>query len=205
MEIRQWLILVFAGLLAMAVLAGCSKHKWTTDKAITQTKVDAKLGASAALFASTLHDLDMPEPGVAWIEVDGERIELAVRSCRVDEVELGGLWQAFATVDDETHGPTQITIEREVGDGTHLALEYEMLQLTLLGGTDTREMNGISMMQHRRYTNGGFKWLRGGGELPVLRIVGNQLTAKGTLEALPLAERPLTGDFALALTCPAED
>lgn len=205
MEIRQRLMWLFAGLLATAVLGGCTKGESDTENDAAQEKEDTKSGEPAELFVSTLHDLDMPEPGAMWIEVDDERIELAVTSCKYVDLDRGERWEAFANVDDETHGPTQITIKREVGDGTRFPFEYELLQLTLVGGTETREMNGISMMQHSHYKKDGFKWLRGGGEVPVLRIVGDQMTAKGTLEAAPFAERPLKGDFALALSCPEED
>lgn len=190
-------------MLAVGVLSGCTKDEAAKQNGPVREKTTSD--EPAELYVSTLHDLDMPEPGTAWIDVGSERIDLAAVSCKYDDLERGERLTASANVDDETHGPTQITIKREVGDGTWLPFEYELVQLTLVGGTETRERNAISMMQHSHYKNEGFRWLYGGGDIPVIRSVGDQLTAKGTFNAAPFSERPLAGDFTLALNCPEEE
>lgn len=196
MGIRQRWSFIFVGMLAAGVMAGCTKD----DAA--EGKGNAKAGEPAELFVSTLHDLNMPDPGTAWIEVDGERIEFPTARCKHEEFELGERLSASANVNDDTHGPTEISVKREVGDGVRLPFEYELVQLTLVGGTETRTSNGIGMLQHSHYKKDGFKWLRGSGDIPAVRIVGQQLTAQGNLEASPFSERPLIGKFTLALSCP---
>lgn len=80
--------------------------------------------------------------------------------------------------------------------------EEELVQVSHLGGTGGRgEYSDISMAQNSGDEDGGIDWSRGDGPDPMVRIVGSDVTAIGTLEGHPGSEDPLEGTFAMAANC----
>lgn len=142
----------------------------------------------------------MPEPGAVWLEADGTRVELGDATCEHKEDENGETFTARASVDSAEMGPVEVSTKRVVGDGKREPFESDQLQLTLIGGSEFREKNGISLLQHDR-DQGGHDWLAGEGAVPIIRTDGENFTAVGILEATPMSEEPLEGQFKLALSC----
>lgn len=58
------------------------------------------------------------------------------------------------------------------------------------------------MAQHGRDEAEPPAWDWGDGTSPLVRVVGDEATAVGTLEGILLAPDPLEGDFVAAATCP---
>ncbi|MFV2198631.1 hypothetical protein [Nocardiopsis sp. LOL_012] len=153
------------------------------------------------LFADALHDVVSAEAGTAYIEVDGTRLEFDEPSCDHTEAEGGERLSVLATGNDAGLGPIELRMTREIGPDLGWNWEDEFVQLTLIGGTPERELNSISMVQHGRERGGSPEWQRGSGPSPLIRAVGQEVTATGTLADAPMAQDPLSGAFTAAAHC----
>ena len=153
------------------------------------------------LFADAPHDVPPAEPGTAYIEIDGTRLEFDEPSCEHAELEGGERFSVLATGNDSEFGPIELRMVREIGPDLGWNWEDEFVQLTLIGGVPDRELNSISMAQHGREQGGSPEWDHGSGPSPLIRTTGEEATATGNLGKFPMAQEPLTGDFVTAVHC----
>ena len=158
------------------------------------------------LHSDSLHPGITPaDPGTAYIEAAGQRIEFTTVQCSISEDARGENFNATAS-DDSAGAGHMLYMVRRIGPSVGWAWEDEHVQLALLttpagdGSNLARFSN--SMAQQNRDQGGEPKWLSGSGQSPLVRLVGNQATGTGTLEGMVLAESPVEGDFVAALTCP---
>lgn len=168
---------------------------------------EGSAGGPAEFYSDKNHDFEIPEEGHAWIEVDDARIEFEDINCRLIEGDENTKITSGASVKSDTYGPVEIMVRREVGNGEFTPYEAEDVQLTLVGGWEDREFNSIALMQHTRNEKDGFKWLKGSGEVPAVRVTKEQVvTAQGTLSKAPFADADEVkeGDFKLAINCEPE-
>lgn len=152
------------------------------------------------LHADALHDGVAPaDPGTAYIEIAGERIEFGEVECTVDETPGAQAFRATASQD----GGHLLYFAREIGPDIGWSWEDEYVQLALLDPVEDGDVDRYSnaMIQHERAEDGAPEWDWGEGPSPVIRVVGDQATATGVMEAMPFAEDPLTGEFVAAVTC----
>ncbi|UFU03751.1 hypothetical protein LQF12_03840 [Ruania suaedae] len=154
------------------------------------------------LFAESLHgDVHPAEAGRAYIEVAGERLDFDEVSCRIEDAPDAGVFEVVAR-GETAHGPTELAWSRTIGSGIGWAWEDEYVRLTLIGGTEQRELNDISTATAQREEGEEVEWLEGSGSTPLIRLAGTEASATGSLDPLPGAEDPLLGDFVAAVTCP---
>lgn len=152
------------------------------------------------LHADALHDGVPPaDPGTAYIEIAGERIEFGDVECSVADTPGAQAFRATASQDDGH----LLYFAREIGPDIGWSWEDEYVQLALLDppGDDGTDRYSNAMIQHERAEDGAPEWDWGEGASPVIRVVGDQATATGVMAAMPFAEDPLTGDFIAAVTC----
>ncbi|MBE1457879.1 hypothetical protein H4W79_002093 [Nocardiopsis terrae] len=170
--------------------------------AVSDGEEDAAPGeALDELFADSLHDVAPAAAGTAYIEVDGTRLEFDELSCEHMEAEGGERLSVLATGEDADLGPIELRMTREIGPDLGWNWEDELVQLTLVGGTRDRELNSISMVQHGRERGGSPEWDHGSGPSPLIRAMGEEATATGTIADAPMSQDPLSGDFTAAAHC----
>ncbi|MTV24611.1 hypothetical protein FTX61_04145 [Nitriliruptoraceae bacterium ZYF776] len=154
------------------------------------------------LYADRLHEGVSPAaPGTAYLEVAGERLEFPSLTCTVNDEPGRGQFLVSAS-DDTGH---QLYLSREIGPDIGFDWENEHVQLALLttpGDEETMAQYSNSMAQHARDEGAAPEWLEGAGDAPLVRVVGDEATATGTLGAVAFADEPLTGEFVAAATCP---
>ncbi|UFU07341.1 hypothetical protein [Ruania halotolerans] len=154
------------------------------------------------LVADSLHpDVEPAEPGHAYIEFASERLDFDDVECRVEDVPDAGLLEVTARGETD-HGPAELAWSRTIGAEIGWAWEDEYVRLSLLGGTEERELNTNSMVTAQRDEGGETEWLSGSGTVPLVRFVGTEASAVGSFDGLPSSEDPLVGDFVAAVTCP---
>lgn len=158
------------------------------------------------LRAASLHDGVAPaEPGTAYIEIAGRRFDFATVTCAGSEGPRGETFNATASDDSDGVGHL-LYMGRNIGPSVSWAWEDEHVQLALLatpaGTAGALDQFSNSMAQHNREQGEDPVWSTGAGQSPLVRIVGEQATAIGTLAGQAFAESPLEGDFVAALTCP---
>lgn len=157
------------------------------------------------LYADGLHEGVAPAaPGTAYIEIEGERFEFTSLSCTVNDEPGRGQFIVSAS-DESTGSGHMLYLSREIGADLGFNFENEHVQLAHLivsGDDETMAQYSNSMAQHARDEGEAPDWLEGAGESPLVRVVGDEATAIGTLEGVMFAEEPLEGDFVAAATCP---
>lgn len=166
-----------------------------------EAEPDVASGAALDFRADSLHDdVEPAAAGSAYIEAGGERFEFSDIECSIDDAANGGNFTLI--VQAETHeGPTELRMIRAVGD-TGWAWVEDLVQLTLVGGTETRESNSIAMAQLNVDESGNeVDWLSGDGTLPLIRVVDNQATASGALKGTMFSDDPAAGSFTAAANC----
>lgn len=176
-----------------------------TAEASAETAAETGGGAAGdavdELFADALHEgVAAAAAGTAYIEVERTRLEFGELTCEHHELEGGDRFRVMSTAETE-FGPTELVMVREIGPGIGWSWEDEYVQLTFVGGTPDRELNSISIIQHERERGGAPEWDHGDGASPVIRVVGDDVTAAGRIDAAPFAEDPLTGEFTAAANC----
>lgn len=209
--ISRMTALLSAGLLAVT-LTGCGAQDAETSTGSPETSPNSQstetpqnapaADGPAELYVTTVHDVEIPDAGTAWIEVEGTRIELGDATCDYNDALENS--ESLATnayiMNHPDHGDVQLSTARAVGDGKRTPFESDRVQLSLIGGSEFRENNGISSVSHYRDAK-GHDWDFGEGEPPIIRAHGDIVTAVGVLEGVPFAEKPLEGTFRLALNC----
>ncbi|MBX9470990.1 hypothetical protein [Microcella sp.] len=206
------LITVSTTLATALLLVGCSPESASTDEpgqAIEETEStetnangeSATGGGLDSLEADSLHDAVEPAAaGTAYIEIAGERLDFAGVECTADERE-GAETVQFIVQGDTAYGRTELSLRRGIGPDLGFNYEEELVQVTHIGGTGGRELNDISNAQNGGDEDGSTEWFRGDGPDPMIRIVGSDISARGTLAGLPGAENPHEGEFVLAANC----
>lgn len=143
------------------------------------------------LTSDELHDVPSPAPGTAEVTVAGTTYVVEDLGCRIEEDYVGFLTSS------ESHGEK---VEVHAFRGTGGGMEQELLQLTLVGGTDARELNAIGIVQVQRLPGQAPDFLQGEADYPAVRVVGDQMTAVGTF--LNMGGDPETdGAFTMAADC----
>ena len=192
-----------------ALLAACGSES-TTDKTSDVSEVGAQTqkeiaadsdsdtetksfgeGGLDTLYAESLHDgIETAAPGTAYITIDDERIDFTGLECNVT-VGDGGSAVQFAVEGESSYGVTRLSVLRGIGWDVGSDYEEELVQVTHLKdaanvGSSLRwsSSTNFSMAQNSGDENGGIKWRRGDGPDPMLRIVGSDVTAEGTLSGL---------------------
>lgn len=158
------------------------------------------------LYAASLHEGVAPaDPGTAYLEAGGERFEFTEIECSLDETP--GASRLEVTASGEISGtPHKLYLKREIGPDIGFNLENEHVQLAYFvpgeGGAADKYSNALS--QHSRDEGEEPEWLQGAGESPLLRVVGDQVTATGELGAVPFNPDAGLDDagFVAAATCP---
>ncbi|MDT0201722.1 hypothetical protein [Nocardioides sp. AE5] len=202
---------------AVLPLSGCASSGPSTSELLesgntdqsAETFQDRAPGASTdyldELFSESLHDGVAPAaPGTAYIEVAGERFEFGSVQCDISDQTSRGIFSLSAS-DDASGTGHQFYLSREIGPDIGFNWENEYIQLALLttpARGDTPERFSNSMAQHGRDEGDPPAWDWGNGTSPLVRVVGDEATAMGTLEGILLAPDPLEGDFVAAATCP---
>ena len=213
MKVRAYIALAAA----LGLLAGCGSDSATAvDDAgrVPGRSADGPAAATTAgdavyveqLHADTLHRGVAPaEPGTAYIEIANRRFDFASVDCTGSQGPRGETYSAAASDDSEGAGHL-LYLARSIGPNVSWAWEDEHVQLARLitpaGAAATREQFSNSTAQHSREQGAAPVWSVGGGQSPLVRIVGHQATAVGTLAAQAFGDSPLEGDFVAALTCP---
>ncbi|MBK0419866.1 hypothetical protein JD276_12565 [Leucobacter sp. CSA1] len=154
------------------------------------------------LYSDSLHeDVTPAPPGTAYIEVAGERFEFESLNCTInDEPERG---QFIITASGETTGSGhKLYLSRQIGSDIGFNFEDEHVQLALLVTENGESRMSNSMAQHERQPGEPAEWVRGSGTHPLVRAVGSEATATGTLEGVPFAPDPAEAEFVAAATCP---
>ncbi len=157
------------------------------------------------LYADSLHDGVTPAaPGTAYIEIAGERFDFEEVTCTLSE-EPGAEKLYVHARGESTGAGHHLYFERAIGEDIGWNWEDEYFQLALLTpDEDGTEQFSNSLIQHERAKGGDPEWAHGEGELPVLRIVGKEVTTVGALSAAPFAPDPVEGPYVAAVTCPEE-
>lgn len=197
-------------------LAGCSADAPDTDEPAAHGADDgadtsaegqatddtASGGVLDSLEAPALHtDVEPADPGTAYIEIDGARLELAINSCDLISNDDGDRYIGLAS-GDTVAGPTELRWDRSIGDGNGWAWIDEYVQLSIATDVDGTTLMSNSMIQLEQDQDGTVRWDSGSAaELPVLRVQGPLATAAGTIDAVPFAEEPLTGEFIASMHC----
>ena len=206
------LIAVSTTLATALLLVGCSPESALNDDAgqvVEPTETSETNGSDESsagvgldsLEADRLHDAVEPAAaGTAYIEIEGERLDFAGVECTADEREGAEILQ-FIVQGDTAYGRTELSLRRGIGPDLGFDYEEELVQVTHIGGTGGRELNDISNAQNGGDEDGTTEWFRGDGPDPMIRIVGSEVTATGTLAGLPGAENPHEGEFVLAAHC----
>lgn len=158
------------------------------------------------LHADTLHRGVAPaEPGTGYIQIAGRRFEFATVNCTGSQGPGGETYSAAASDDGDGAGH-MLYMARSIGPSVSWAWEDEHVQLARLTtparAAATRDQFSHSTAQHSREQGAAPVWSAGSGQSPLVRIVGHQATAVGTLAAQAFGDSPLEGDFVAALTCP---
>ena len=143
------------------------------------------------LYSDELHDIPTPVPGTAEVAVAGTTYVVEDLGCSIDDDYVGFLARS------ESQGEQ---VEVHAFRGTGGGMEQEGLQLTLVGGTDARELNAIGIVQVQRLPGQAPSFLQGSGDYPTVRVVGDQMTVVGTF--LNMGGDPETeGEFTMAADC----
>lgn len=153
------------------------------------------------LYADSLHAGVTPAPaGTAYIEVAGERFEFESLDCTInDELERG---QFIVAARGETSGSGHILyLSRQIGADIGFNFEDEHVQLALLMTENGESRMSNSMAQHEREQGEAAEWVHGSGTHPLVRVVGSQATATGTLKGVPFAPDPAEAEFVAAASC----
>ncbi|MGC0272804.1 hypothetical protein ACO0LV_07375 [Pseudactinotalea sp. Z1739] len=157
------------------------------------------------LYADGLHEGVAPAaPGTAYIEIGGERFEFTTLSCTVNDEPGRGQFIVSAS-EESTGSGHRLYLSREIGADLGFNFENEHVQFAHLidsGDDEAMAQYSNSMAQHGRDEGEEPDWLEGAGESPLVRAVGDEATAIGTLAGVMFAEEPLEGDFVAAATCP---
>lgn len=201
----------------LGLLAGCGTDTGDSSGGAGPAPaqpVDAQATVSPAggrdyleqLHAESLYAGVTPaEPGTAYIRVAGRRIDFATVNCTGRQGPGGETFNATASDDGDEAGH-MLYMVRNIGPSVSWAWEDEHVQLALLttpaGEGQARNRYSNSLAQHNREQGADPVWSTGAGQSPLVRIVGEQATATGTLAGMLYAETPLEGDFVAALTCP---
>ena len=156
-------------------------------------------------YADALHDGVTPAAsGTAYIEIAGERFDFDEVTCTLSE-EPGAEKLHVHARGESTGAGHQLYFERAIGEDIGWNWEDEYFQLALLTPDEEgTELFSNSLIQHERAKGGDPEWAHGEGELPVLRIVGKEVTTVGELSAVPFAPDPIEGPYVAAVTCPEE-
>lgn len=202
---------------AVLLLSGCASggpstseppQSRDTDQSAETTQGTAPVASGdylEELFSESLHDGVAPAaPGTAYIEVAGERFEFESVQCDVFDEPSRGVFSLSAN-DDASGTGHRFYLSREIGPDIGFNWENEHVQLALLttpASGDAPEQFSNSMAQHGRDEGEPPAWDWGDGTSPLVRVVGDEATAMGTLEGILLAPDPLEGDFVAAATCP---
>lgn len=191
------------GLLALLAACGSESTNETSDaNAQTQEEREANResntetqssggGGLDTLYAESSHeDVETAAPGTAYINIDGERLEFTGLECDVTEGDGGSAVQ-FDVEGETSYGLTKLSVLRGIGWDVGFEYEEELIQVTHLqdaagSGSPARwsTATNFSMAQNSGDEDGTINWHRGDGPDPMLRIVGSDVTAKGTLTGL---------------------
>jgi hypothetical protein len=96
----------------------------------------------------------------------------------------------------------QLYLSRKTGSDIGFTFEEELVQLALLVAEDGAERMSNALAQHERAQGEPPAWIRGSGSHPLVRVVGNEATARGVLDGVPSATDPAEAAFVAAATCP---
>lgn len=201
---------------ALALLTGCASNtpergepaQPTDSDRTAETSQDSPESTSDyldELYSESLHEGVAPAPpGTAYIEVAGERFEFENLDCTIND--QPGRGQFIVSASDDTSGSGhRLYFSREIGSDIGFNWENEHVQLALLtapGGGESMGQYSNSMAQHSRDEGKPPEWLEGSGTSPLVRLVGNESTATGSLSEIMFADTPLAGEFIAAATCP---
>lgn len=190
-----------------ALVAGCGGDATSVSEAAAEPVEDSGEGSSEVLdelYAESLHEgVEPASPGTAYIEVAGERIEFSDLDCIVDETPGASRFRVEARGDADGVGHI-LYLDREIGPEIGWSFEDELVQLALLTTAATEEAPdrfSNSLAQHGREEGEQPEWAEGSGPSPLIRAVGQQATATGSLDGAMFADAPLEGDFVAAATC----
>lgn len=158
----------------------------------SEAEVDSSGGGGLdTLYADSLHDgVETAAPGAAYITLDGERLDFTGLECNVTELD-GGSAVRFAVEGATSYGVTKLSVLRGIGWDVGFEYEEELIQVTHVensgdgsSSVDWNSSSNFSMAQNSGDEDGGIKWRRGSGPDPMIRIVGSDVTATGTLSGM---------------------
>lgn len=170
-------------------------------------------GERAELFSDSLHNgVDVPQTtGEVWVEVDGTRFDFKDVDCRwsfvTDSADEEKHFIVSGNLENDTWGPVDFEVHRQVGDGQAYpdAYESEVARFTLEGGWEERESNQNGLLQHDRYEKDGFKWHHGNADIPAIRVLRDgSFSVKGTLGANPVDPDKDATDILIGGNCTTE-
>jgi len=174
--------------------SGASAQTQEEREANSDSNTEAKSsegGGLDTLYAESLHDdVETAAPGAAYITINGERLDFTGLECDLTDLDGGSAVQ-FAVEGETSYGVTRLSVWRGIGWDVGFEYEEELIQVTHL--QDAADANkparwstatNFSMAQNSGDEDGGIKWHRGDGPDPMLRIVGSDVTATGTLTGL---------------------
>lgn len=148
-------------------------------------------GGLDTLHADSLHDgVETAAPGNAYITIDDERLDFTELECDVTELD-GGSAMKFAVEGATSYGVTKLSVLRGIGWDVGFEYEEELIQVTHVevsgdgnSFVDWNSSSNFSMAQNSGDEDGGIKWRRGSGPDPMIRMVGSDVTATGTLSGM---------------------
>ncbi len=157
------------------------------------------------LYAPSLHEGITPaDPGTAYFEITGQRFDFTEVVCTIRDEPGAQRFRVDATGDTEGAGHL-LYIDRQIGENIGWNWEDELVQFAQRlpqENEDDPAMWHSSMIQHERPRNGAVQWDHGGGASPVIRVVGDQATATGTMTAMMFHNQAFEGEFIATATCP---
>lgn len=154
------------------------------------------------LFTDELHDVNIPEPGTGEAVIDGEQLRFNEIDCETGGGVHDTSFRIYAEGERQDGSPSALSISRSVDPEYEWSQEAEEVQIIVtVESEETGETIHPSSLVQQAVAQGEREWMRGEGDLPIIRTDGTVLTAVGVSEADPLhLERgAIEGAFEIAI------